>query len=63
LPFCKLTLTAPKPLLSKAYPEYLQTIGDHLRRKRLDLKLYQKDVAQILGLDTTSIWNWENNLT
>jgi DNA-binding XRE family transcriptional regulator len=25
------------------------------------LKLIQKDVARIIGVDDTSIWNWENN--
>ena len=51
-----------KPL-SRAYPETLQTIGDHLRKKRLDLKLYQKDVAKVIGVDTLTVCNWENNLT
>ena len=60
LPFCHFTLKAPKPL-SKAYPRELKTIGDHLRKKRLDLKLLQKDVAKIIGCDECSVWNWENN--
>jgi len=60
LPFCHFTLKAPKPL-QKAYPRELTTIGDHLRKKRLDLKLFQKDVAKIIGCDECSIWNWENN--
>jgi transcriptional regulator with XRE-family HTH domain len=45
------------------YPKVLKTLGDHLRKKRLDLKLLQKQVAQIIGFDEASIWNWENNLT
>ena len=55
-----MTLYAKKPLL-EAYPKILRTIGDHIRKKRLDLKLFQRDVACILGVDTTSICNWENN--
>ena len=62
LHFCDVTLTAKKPI-STAYPKALQTIGDHLREKRLDLKLFQKDVARLLGVDTLTICNWENNLT
>jgi transcriptional regulator with XRE-family HTH domain len=27
----------------------------------LDLALFQKDVAQRLGADETSVWNWEKN--
>ncbi len=37
------------------------TLGDHLRRRRLELGLYQKDVAIQIGVTTSSIWNWENN--
>ncbi|BCA78271.1 helix-turn-helix transcriptional regulator [Desulfuromonas sp. AOP6] len=37
------------------------TLGDHLRRRRLELGLYQKDVAVQIGVTTSTIWNWENN--
>jgi DNA-binding XRE family transcriptional regulator len=43
------------------YPKELNTIGDHLRKHRLDKKLYQKDVAKTIGVDKTSIYNWEMN--
>jgi len=39
----------------------LKTLGDHLRKRRLDLALTQKDVAERLGADETSVWNWEKN--
>jgi site-specific DNA recombinase len=38
-----------------------QTVGDHIRRKRLALKMHQKDVAEQLGVDKTSVFNWEAN--
>lgn len=60
LPFCHSTLTAPRPR-SPAYPRELNTIGDHLRNRRLDLGLLQKEVAQRVGVDTASVTNWENN--
>ena len=60
LPFCKVTLKAKKPI-SASYPKTLKTLGDHLRKRRLDLKLLQKDVAQKIGVDKASINNWENN--
>jgi transcriptional regulator with XRE-family HTH domain len=44
-------------------PEELNTIGDHLRRRRLMLKLFQKQVAEQLGVDKTSVYNWETNRT
>jgi transcriptional regulator with XRE-family HTH domain len=39
----------------------LKTLGDHLLRRRLTLKLLQRDVADQVGVDKTSIYNWENN--
>ncbi len=44
-----------------AYPKSLITLGDHIRKRRLDLKLTQKQVAEILGVTESSVWNWEGN--
>lgn len=60
LPFCHLTLKAKKPS-SPGYPQTLKNLGDHLRKRRLDLKLLQKEVAKKIGVDETSIYYWENN--
>jgi len=54
------TLSAKKPL-SGAYPVSLTTLGDHIRKRRLDLKLLQKDVAVMLAVDTMTVNNWERN--
>lgn len=53
-----LRLTAERPR-DPAYPEELQTIGDHLRARRLDLGLLQKEVAKQLGASHASVLNWE----
>jgi len=37
------------------------TLGDHLRARRLDLDLKQKDVAPLLGVSVFSLLNWELN--
>ena len=37
------------------------SIGDHIRRRRLGLKQFQKDVAEQIGVDTTTVFNWEAN--
>jgi transcriptional regulator with XRE-family HTH domain len=37
------------------------TVGDHIRKRRLVLKLFQKDVAERLGVEKTSTANWECN--
>lgn len=55
----QISLTCLKPRQS-GYPEKPRTLGEHIRRRRLDLGLFQKDVAERVGADTTSVWNWEN---
>jgi DNA-binding XRE family transcriptional regulator len=60
VPFCSLTLSARKPA-SAAYPKELKSLGDHIRKRRLDLGLLQKDVAQRLSVSEASIWNWETH--
>jgi transcriptional regulator with XRE-family HTH domain len=38
----------------------LLTIGDHLKKRRLDLGLSRRQVAGRLGVDQASVGNWEN---
>jgi DNA-binding XRE family transcriptional regulator len=57
LPFCHLQLRTPKP--DGRYPIQLQRLGDHIRKRRLDLGLLQKEVAARLGADPTTVNNWE----
>jgi transcriptional regulator with XRE-family HTH domain len=45
------------------YPKSLKTIGDHIRKRRLDLGLLQREVAARIGVDQTTIYNWEGNAT
>ncbi|WP_211166349.1 helix-turn-helix domain-containing protein [Mucilaginibacter robiniae] len=44
-----------------SYPANPGTIGEHLKKKRIDSKLLQKDVAKILGVTEDCITNWEKN--
>ena len=62
MPFCHLTLKGPRPL-PRSYPQVIATIGDHLRKRRLDLGLLQRQVAEQIGADTCSVTNWELNHT
>ena len=39
----------------------MRTLGDHLRKRRLDLGLLQKEVARILRVNESTIANWELN--
>ncbi|MEO1438246.1 MAG: helix-turn-helix transcriptional regulator [Bacteroidota bacterium] len=45
----------------KAYPKALNTIGDYLKSKRLDLGLEGIEVANLLKVHPQTITNWELN--
>ena len=60
MPFCHFQLTAAKPS-PLPYPAQLNTLGDHIRKRRLDLGLLQREVAEELGVTESTIWNWEAN--
>jgi transcriptional regulator with XRE-family HTH domain len=62
LPFCHRVFITSKPKSPK-YPKELKTLGDHIRKRRLDLKLFQKQVAAQIAVDTTMIYNLERNAT
>jgi transcriptional regulator with XRE-family HTH domain len=53
-----LRLKAQKPV-NKGYPRELKTIGDHIRKRLLDLGLQQNQVALLICVDKTTIMNWE----
>jgi DNA-binding XRE family transcriptional regulator len=61
LPFCHLRLRSPKP--DGRYPVQLQRLGDHIRKRRLDLGLLQRDVALQLGVNVKTVTNWEKQRT
>jgi transcriptional regulator with XRE-family HTH domain len=48
---------------TKAYPVLLRTVGDHIRKKRLDQNLFQKDVASIIGVEESTVHNWEKDVS
>jgi hypothetical protein len=43
-----------------ARPREINSLGDHLRKKRLDLGLLQRYVAAQTGADEDSICDWES---
>ena len=38
-------------------------LGDHIRKRRLDLGLLQEQVAEQIGVDKTTVYYWESNAT
>ena len=69
LPFCRATLRGVRcpigPYLAKVkgYPAKPRTIGEAIRKRRLDLGLRQADVAEIIGCNQMTIVNWEKGHT
>lgn len=61
-PFCGSVIRAPRPL-PEGYPNEPRTPGEHLRRRRLNLGLSQREVAERLGVDGWTILNWERGKT
>lgn len=60
LPFCHITLSASKPT---KLPTVLNTTGDHIRKRRFELGLFQRQVAELLGVDECTVTNWEKHRT
>lgn len=44
-------------------PDMLETLGDHLLRRRLTKKLLQREVAVTLGVEKSTVANWETSRT
>ena len=69
LPFCWVTIRrvrcphGPYFRQVKGYPTVPKTIGEMVRKRRLDLGLRQIDVAKVIGCDEMSIVNWERGHT
>jgi len=47
----------------RGYPRELATLGDHLRKARLDRGVFQEEVARELGVSVSTLINWEINHT
>jgi transcriptional regulator with XRE-family HTH domain len=61
LPSCRLTLKAKKPVSREKYPDFLRTWGDHIKTRRLDLKLTKRQLSLKFHVDDTTIYLWEKN--
>jgi len=65
LPFCWATIHrvrcphGPYFKTMTGYPEVPKTIGDQIRKRRLDLGIRQIDAAKIIGCNEMSVVNWE----
>lgn len=58
---CAVTLRGRK--LRPGYPETPRTLGEHLKKRRLDLGLPQHEVARQVGATVQTVCNWERGRT
>lgn len=42
-------------------PRKLQTLGDHIRKRRIERGMLQREVAAVLDVDESSVNAWERN--
>ncbi len=57
-PFMNVLISAPKPAL-EGYPEHLETVGNHIRKKRMDDRLYQREAGELIGVSGAVVELWE----
>ena len=62
MPFCHFELRASRRKPAN-YPKQINSLADHIRARRLDLKLLQKQVADQIGVHEQTITGWERNAT
>ncbi len=60
--FAKYRLLLPVAVYPKGYPQRLKAISDHIRKRRMDIGLYQRQVAELIGVSESTIWNWERGI-
>lgn len=59
LPCLRFERTYPRPDLQK-YHKNPKTIGDHIRKRRMDLGLSQSKLGRIFSVSKDCVTNWEN---
>jgi DNA-binding transcriptional regulator YiaG len=60
----KIILTVQRPkTLPDGYPSRPKTLGERIKKERMDLELFQKDVARMIGVSADTITNWEKGRT
>jgi DNA-binding XRE family transcriptional regulator len=53
----------PPSIFNPSFPADPVTIGDVIRKLRIERGMFQRELAEAMGVDETSIYNWENSRT
>jgi transcriptional regulator with XRE-family HTH domain len=56
-----LPLKAKKPVSREKYPDFMRTLGDWIKVRRLDLKLTKRQLSLRLNVSDVTIYLWEKN--
>ena len=60
--FPKYYSTLAVSIYQEGYPSQPKTLGEHVRKRRMELGLYQGEVAKRIGVAESSVWNWEHGI-
>lgn len=60
--FCRVSRSASKPP-SEPCPAQPRTLGEHVLRRRLEMRLRVMDVAELIGVDSQVVTAWEHGVT
>jgi DNA-binding XRE family transcriptional regulator len=63
VPFCRDVLPRLKSLRKKNYSEQPQTLGEHIKKRRRELGLLQREAAERMGVSAETVANWESGKT
>ena len=61
--FCRQTPLTLKALRAKDYSETPETLGEHLKKRRQELGLLQRQAANQMGIGIDTFRNWESGNT
>jgi transcriptional regulator with XRE-family HTH domain len=63
VPFCRQTPLTLKALRARDYSQNPQNLGEHLKKRRRELGLLQREAANRMGIRTDTYANWEKGKT
>ena len=63
MPFCKGVSLTVKAQKRKNYSENPQPLGEHLKKRRRELGLLQREAGERMGVSAETVANWETDAT
>jgi DNA-binding XRE family transcriptional regulator len=63
VPFCRQTPLRLKALRARDYSQNPQSLGEHLKKRRRQLGLLQREAAERMGIQRDTYVNWEKDKT